>query len=320
MSHGAPDYSNVSKEGLVYRVDDLGELAVRLGSIVTYERRGEVYWLTNFDNGLGDFESFISGTGSDIKLNNVKSEIGPYSIELVGGTQVGYYSQINKILAVPLSNTVGFQISIEHSSDSYVTQIDLTIYDGFTLYNGSVWIQASSQQIQLRDSDGNYFVLASSLGYLPNTQYFMHVKLVIDIVNNKYVRLLVDNVEYDLSAYGLASGGSSIKKSIQAKVTNYNDTGDASSIFVDNFIITINEWEGVIKVKESLKEELKLAVLNLVQDKTIIQGGLAVIIVITICYMYLNQIPVPEVLVGVLLLVLGFYFGGKVEKYTNGEK
>lgn len=241
MSHGAPDYSNVSKDGLVYRVDDLGELAVRLGSIVTYERRGEVYWLTNFDNGLGDFESFTSGIGSDIKLNNVKNEIGPYSIELIGGNQVGYYAQINKILAVPLSSKVGFQISIEHSSDSYVTQIDLTIYDGFTLYNGSVWIQPTLQQIQLRNSDGDYFVLASGLSFLPNTQYFMHVKLVIDIETNKYVRLLIDNTEYDISAYSLASGGSSIKKSIQAKVTNFNDTQDPSSIYVDNFIITVNE-------------------------------------------------------------------------------
>lgn len=72
--------------------------------------------------------------------------------------------------------------------------------------------------------------------------------------------------------------------------------------------------------KQTLKEELKVALVNLIQDKTIVQGGVALVIVFTICYMYINQIPVPEVLVGVLLLVLGYYFGGKVEKYTNGSK
>jgi len=52
MPHGAPDDSNVLKIGEDYRLDDLSELAARLGSIVNYRRTGDVYFMEDFSYGL----------------------------------------------------------------------------------------------------------------------------------------------------------------------------------------------------------------------------------------------------------------------------
>ena len=53
MGHGYPDYGTQGPVSTVHSIQDLGELAVRLGSIVTFDRRGNVLWLDGFDSGIG---------------------------------------------------------------------------------------------------------------------------------------------------------------------------------------------------------------------------------------------------------------------------
>lgn len=49
-------------------------------------------------------------------------------------------------------------------------------------------------------------------------------------------------------------------------------------------------------------------------------GVLALIIVITICYMYIARIPVPETLTNISLLIFGYYFGAYSSTRTQNGK
>jgi len=64
MPHGAPDWSNVVKYEKVHRLDDMAELVARLGSLVIYDRRGDLVWCDSFEYGLQAWEKDPQGTGA----------------------------------------------------------------------------------------------------------------------------------------------------------------------------------------------------------------------------------------------------------------
>lgn len=52
---------------------------------------------------------------------------------------------------------------------------------------------------------------------------------------------------------------------------------------------------------------------ELFAESVILQGILSLMFGGTICYMYVTQIPVPQELVALLGIIIGFFFGGKVQ-------
>jgi uncharacterized membrane protein AbrB (regulator of aidB expression) len=55
-------------------------------------------------------------------------------------------------------------------------------------------------------------------------------------------------------------------------------------------------------------------IINLFKDSYIIRGLLALALTGVVVYMWINQIPLPDRLLEVWLLVLGYYFGVLTEK------
>jgi len=87
--------------------------------------------------------------------------------------------------------------------------------------NGSTWIEFATHRLR-------------------STSY-SHIKLVVDLSVNKYVKFFIDGTEYDISSYNLytktAPGGSIGRFFIDIG----GDTGDQAIMLVDDFTITIYE-------------------------------------------------------------------------------
>lgn len=66
-------------------------------------------------------------------------------------------------------------------------------------------------------------------------------------------------------------------------------------------------------------ENIKVPTLDNQAIIVIMQGALALMFAGVICYLYATTKPVPETLVQLELLILGFFFGGRVASAkTNG--
>ena len=52
---------------------------------------------------------------------------------------------------------------------------------------------------------------------------------------------------------------------------------------------------------------------ELFAESVIVQAFLSTLFAVTLCYMYIVQIPVPQELVALLGIIIGFFFGGKVQ-------
>lgn len=57
--------------------------------------------------------------------------------------------------------------------------------------------------------------------------------------------------------------------------------------------------------------------IELLRESVLVQGLITLVIVLTISYMYVTEMSVPQELFNILLLILGFYFGGKVERQAH---
>jgi len=54
-------------------------------------------------------------------------------------------------------------------------------------------------------------------------------------------------------------------------------------------------------------------IIELLRESSLVQGVVALVTTGGMVYMYAAQIPVPDVLIGIVTMILGFYFGGKVK-------
>jgi len=82
VAHGAPDWWGTEQTSTVHLVQDVGELAARLGSIVTFDRRGNVIWLTSFEDGLQGTSFGVDHVDSKGTLSTNRALGGAYSIRL----------------------------------------------------------------------------------------------------------------------------------------------------------------------------------------------------------------------------------------------
>ncbi|GAI90305.1 unnamed protein product, partial [marine sediment metagenome] len=83
MPHGTPDWGLVGPKDTVYGLDDLGEHAVRLGTPHLWDRRGDVIWMSDFREGLGDVGTFVGpGAGGSVVLHTEYARQGAYCVQL----------------------------------------------------------------------------------------------------------------------------------------------------------------------------------------------------------------------------------------------
>lgn len=57
--------------------------------------------------------------------------------------------------------------------------------------------------------------------------------------------------------------------------------------------------------------------LSLLKQSVIIQAMITLIVISTIAYMYINNLPVPDGLVNLAFIIVGYYFGSKSQQATD---
>lgn len=69
-----------------------------------------------------------------------------------------------------------------------------------------------------------------------------------------------------------------------------------------------------------VKEKIADKFIALLRDSTIVQGGITFVCIVTACYLWMNGKEVPETLLGIVLLVVGYYFGSKTQQRINKKE
>lgn len=241
MAHGSPDFGATAQKSTVYGLLDIAELAVRLGSICTFDRRGDVIFIDDFEASLLKWQVGSLGIGWSATLNNTYARYGAQTVKMVSSTGVGQYVYITRALPIVVPSKIGLEAAFSLGSSEMDFELHAHFYNGTNKYNYKFKYDTDSKAVQIYDVTAGWVTLGTknlrTLGWL-----FHQVKLVVDYNSQKFVRLLLNESAYDISAYSPEVSGNDTAPYVAVQIYNIAQVAAASPvIWIDDFIMTQNE-------------------------------------------------------------------------------
>jgi len=241
MAHTRPDYTTSSKMETIYGEVDNGELAARLGSINTYDRRGNIVFMEDFEGALFNWDQTNNGAGAGSVLAAAYSRHGSQAAQLTAGAGVNGYTLIEKLWPLPVSTQIGLEASFTTHATLDRVVLEVAIYDGTYHHDAVAGISISADDVYFFDAVPATIVSAENVG-LVNSDYMFHtLKLVFDYSTDTWMRVLFDNYTFNASAYGIQHNLSAITPRMFVGIWAINEVAGNPVIYVDDVILTQNE-------------------------------------------------------------------------------
>ena len=241
MAHGTPDWGVTAGAVTTYQLTDMGELAVRLGSIVSFDRRGDVIWMDDFESGLDKWLLNFSGTGATIELTTDWARSGRYAASLVAADDGSSSSDITRRLPFPALSRLAFEYSFQLSGSIGLLETVIQVFDGTnrTIY-GVRW-RDTDNDLQYLDADGNYVTFATGVNLFNPNETHHTLKLVVNTEDKEYLRFILDDTEYSLADIGARVAVNSTSPYLLVQSLLVGRSGQNDYAYIDDAIITQNE-------------------------------------------------------------------------------
>ncbi|MDP2324163.1 MAG: hypothetical protein Q8N51_09050 [Gammaproteobacteria bacterium] len=217
------------------------ELAARLGSIVRLDRRGTLMFMDNFDDGASKWKISTGGTGTAHALTPQYSFSGGYSLRLTAPSDLNGNITATVNLPICLATVFGLSAMLRTSNDYLYDVLELNIYTGTKLYHIRARLNADSGQIEIYNALGSWQAVRQYEVENSGDATFHMLKVVGSSLTGKYIRLLYDNAETNISAIAIKYENSTLDAKLAGTVTEYNWEGVNSILEIDDVIITANE-------------------------------------------------------------------------------
>lgn len=241
MAHGAEDWGVSAPISIIYKVNDLGELAARLGSINTFDRRGSVIFQSSFEDGLKPFLTFAFGASSAVGICSTTSRNGPTSCEIGAGPSTDDYAGFRHHNPIPRSTRIGIEVSFASDAPVQTVLVGAVIDDLVINHKPQVEFRWLTGDLVYYDENGIAQAIASGLSYYAYEKLFNTLKLVFDTELREYVHVIFNETEYDLTGikyYVLAAGATKYFYQVCQVTTKEDDT---HWTYFDDLIVTQEE-------------------------------------------------------------------------------
>jgi len=241
MAHGTPDWWGVEPTNTVYQMQDAGELAARLGSPDTYDRRGNVLLMDSFEDGIGGWVSNKSGAGASVALSAERALYGAYSVKLVGGSDALRDAVIGRYVGYPIYSRHGVEVAVAWGDDVDYIEIQLNFRDGTTAYLSSIRYDPVADVFEYMDSAADWQEIDGAKALYDVDYVFHRFKFVTDLDLLQYSRALLDDEEYSLRGQAIFSLPSAADPMMGVNIYCFSTAGHNATAYVDGVIITQNE-------------------------------------------------------------------------------
>jgi len=241
MPHGTPDFQQTSGVNTVYQLTDMAELAARLGSIVSFERRGDVFFLEDFEHGAGRFSFHGNGAGyaGYLSLNSSKSK--HFSARLVSGSNGDHNAYIYTNSGLPSISKVGFEVSFAGGSVLEVLEMTIEPCDGSVQMFGIIKYDYSTKKLYYYDEDDAWIEFASGISMPVSGIMYNTAKLVVDVAKREYVRFVLNATTYPLLGIACNVSAGAVYPQCYSEFKFTGQNGFNQSMYLDDWILTQNE-------------------------------------------------------------------------------
>lgn len=219
------------------------EQAARLGSPVSWDRRGQVQLLHTFADGLEPLGTSAYGSGASVTLDAENFVTGGYSAKLTGGSDgLNRYAGLSLMLGVPPSDRIGVAIRWSAVSAPHYLYMLMQIYRDGDLTAGAIRYDFNNKRLQYADENSVWQNLPVQDFYY-SKNVWCSMKMVIDHSVGGYVRALLNGTAYDLDAYAAPTATPGTGDYIAVDVRLYSHEGDNDVAYIDTFTVTSGEPE-----------------------------------------------------------------------------
>ena len=197
----SPDYSRELPNSSRFPLKDMGELAVRLGSGMIYDRRGELLFRENWDYGIYGWGQGLAGSGSTILLDAAETLNNPYACKMICGTGLNSATAISRRVSVIDSPRLGIELAVKLPNQFTKLTITATGYIKGKNLSLRMYLVPNGTTVDVF-SDSGLTELITNLQYPQSYLFnFVNLKVVDDCENNKHVRAIIAGNEIDLTDF-----------------------------------------------------------------------------------------------------------------------
>jgi hypothetical protein len=241
MAHGTPDYGLTAGAQTTFQLNDLAELAVRLGSIVSYDRLGEVVFLDGFEQSIPRYALQCDGLGCSADYSAAHARNGLRSIHLVAGSDGDTDAALNFASVDIPPSRVGVQCSFIGVTNLSVLTMNVfaALLDGS--WHAALSIHPLSQVLTIDDDTGAPLTIDAATPVSQDLLAWNTWKLVVDLVHHTYIRARFNGNSYDLTGIPLQSVGGPGRGQITLEVHLVGEVGLNDDAYIDDLILTQNE-------------------------------------------------------------------------------
>lgn len=238
---GGVDWGNIQKAGHLVRLDDMAELAVRLGSIVNYDRRGDIIFAEDFEISLARWEVTKVGANVIVTLATERPRSGAVSVNLVVPGAAGKEASLTRSLGVVTSDQLGLELSFTIEAGGISVRPHVTIITGGRVYTAGIDYNYGVSTLSYYDATAGWTEMATGVEVLLGAGVFNTMKLIFSPVTGTYTRLLFNGSIYDMAGIPCYSAASSASPVVTVVVNVISRIGALQAVYVDDVILTQNE-------------------------------------------------------------------------------
>ena len=241
MAHGHNDYGlNMAKQ-TIHGVTDLGELAAMLGSIATFDRRGDTIFLDDFEDNIDKWDITLSRAGAAIALSGDTARNGGFSCKITTGNVKNDQEQMARYFSYPVLSKIGFEAHfVLHEFLQSITLLMILDNGVNTLWSGLRYLPPTDILQYYSDAPG-WAQLEAGLPLYPMLQCFNGFKIVADFVNGVYSRAIVGQHTYPMTQAIYETGTLITPNSLGILIQAATDENVSHDCYVDDVIVTQNE-------------------------------------------------------------------------------
>ena len=242
MPHGNPDWWGGSPKETTYALGDMAELAARMGSVVTWDRRGDVLLMDDFRHGISQCERTAYGDDGEIWLDAGWSRFGSLHAVLYGASSGLSQCNLTYTIPRPPYSKIGVEFSFGYHERVTYLQWRLTWYTGAQVHKARVRWNAANATLEYYHASPGWTQFATNIALTEKGAPVNTGKLVVDFVNHTYERFILNAATYAMTDYVYSLDTDVVTPpQLTAEVQMEGQTGYHPQIGIDGFIITQNE-------------------------------------------------------------------------------
>lgn len=241
MPRGAPDYSNVRAPSPLSRLDDMGELAARLGSPVTHDRKGRIIFVDSFEYGMASWQVSAPGDSTVVvSPDNKRSKAFSVKMTAVSGNGLGG-AQISRAFPYPYLNKQGLEFSVMFLTEPRYLIWSLSRRDGTEEHQFQCMYMPTEKEVVVTIPGGSSVAVIEDIELFVGSGLFHTIKMVADFENNVYQRLIINETSLELTDYEPYTFDYDSTAHTNVIITLYSDDGETDTVFIDDVILTQGE-------------------------------------------------------------------------------